>query len=599
MKVLVTGAFGNIGRGTVDELLSRGHQVRCFDLQSSANAKAARRLPREVEICWGDLRSPQDLETAVAGADLVIHLAFVIPKLSVTGIGCEDQPDWAWEINVEGTRNLLSAMKEAGVARLIFASSLHIYGITRDQPPPRRITDPPKPVGYYARHKVACERLVRDSGLVWSVFRFAAALPFSLQLDGAMFEIPLENRIEYVHHRDVALALAKAVECPEIWGKTLHIGGGPRCQYTYGEMVRRIMNAVGIGMLPEEAFSRKPFSTDWIDTEESQKLLDYQRLSLDDYAGELARRLGPRRIAAVVFRPLARALLLRRSPYYAVRRLDRQRQALLRKLVLVTCASNSFGEAVARKLAQEGMRVVLVARPREDLSVLAYEIRQEGGEVEVAEGDLSTSQGALELFGRLRERFGPPDVLVNYADLVWLDGKADEPDQDWISNWTRIEENLLGTIRFSELVLEEMKKNGAGQLVYLEPALKLFPVRPVALLHALRSLFRIFWHETARELRHTSLRVSLVKVGISTTELFWIRRLLAVVRSRPFRRNRYGVELRPEDLANRIWTLLIQPQSVVYVPRVMAVFSWLDSYAGWLITLIREHLLPRPAKARS
>jgi len=589
MKVLVTGAFGNIGRGTVEELIHRGHEVRCFDVGSRDNLKQARGLAGRADIHWGDLRRLQDVEAAVAGMDAVIHLAFLIPKLSVTGVDCEDQPDLAREVNVGGTCNLLESMTRQGVQRIIFASSLHIYGITRQASPPRRVSDPVKPMENYARHKVECERLVRGSGLSWSVFRFAAALPFSLKLDGAMFEIPLDNRMEYVHHRDVGVALAKGVACPEIWGKTLHIGGGPRCQYTYGQIVHKIMSAVGIGSLPESAFSRKPFSTDWIDTEESQRLLDYQRMTLDDYVEGLRARLGFRRVAARAFRPLARALLLRHSPYYATRRLGAQKERMHGKLAVITCGGTSFGEAAAKKLAQEGLRIVLLQRPAEDLGSVAYQIREEGGQAEVVAADLSHGGGVLELFGALRERFGPPDVLVNYADLVWLSARS---DPDWAGTWERIEANLLGTIRLSELVVEEMSKNSTGQLVFIEPALKLFPVRPTALLHAARSFFRTFSRRLARENRGTGVRVSLVKVGISTTELFRIRRLLSIVT----RQRRYGVEVRPEALANRVWTLLIRPQQVAYVPQLMAVFSWIESYAGWIVDLIRERLEPKPAR---
>ena len=127
------------------------------------------------------------------------------------------------------------------------------------------------------------------------IFRFAAALPFSLKLDPAMFEIRLDNRMEYVHNRDVGLALANAVDSSEIWGKILHIGGGRRCQYLYRQIVAKVMDGVGVGMLPDEAFSQRPFSTDWIDTEESQRLLHFQRYTLDDYIRESSAKLGIRR----------------------------------------------------------------------------------------------------------------------------------------------------------------------------------------------------------------------------------------------------------------------------------------------------------------
>jgi nucleoside-diphosphate-sugar epimerase len=323
MKVLVTGAFGNIGRSTIEELIGQGHTVRCFDIKTRANEKAARQLNGQVEVVWGDLRSPDDIAAAVRGQDAVIHLAFIIPKLSATGFESEDHPDWAREINVGGTRNLVEAMAaQSKSPRLLFASSYHIYGRTHHMPPPRTVDDPPRPVEHYACHKVEAESLIRASELEWAIFRLAAALPLSMKMDPGMFDVPLENRMEYVHTRDVGLAFANAVSNPDVWGKTLHIGGGPRCQYIYREITEKVLDGMGVGSLPDEAFTSTPFPTDWLDTEESQRLLQYQHHTLDDYVADMKKLLGFRRRLVRVFLPLARSWLLRQSPYLRPERSD-------------------------------------------------------------------------------------------------------------------------------------------------------------------------------------------------------------------------------------------------------------------------------------
>jgi UDP-glucose 4-epimerase len=317
MKVLLTGAFGNIGRSTIDELVRRGHQVRCFDIQNRENLKIARRYGDRIDPFWGDLRQPEKLVAAVAGQDAVLHVGFVIPKLSVTGIGSEDQPDFAREVNVGGTQNLIQALQQHNpAARLIFTSSLHIYGPTQDQPPPRRVQDIPHPVEHYARHKVECEALVTGSRLTWCIFRLGAALPVRLIMDSGMFDVPLNNRIEFVHTRDVGFALAEALQCEDVWGKVLHIGGGKKCQLYYGEMVAAVLGAVGVGRLPAGAFSIVPFSTDWLDTEESQALLGFQRHTLEDYAQDLKKAVGSLRYLIQSVRPLVRRYLLNFSPYW-------------------------------------------------------------------------------------------------------------------------------------------------------------------------------------------------------------------------------------------------------------------------------------------
>jgi nucleoside-diphosphate-sugar epimerase len=316
MNVLLTGAFGNVGTSSLQELVKRGHRVRCFDLKTRANKRTARRFEGQVEPAWGDLRRPQDVASAVQGQDVVVHLAFIIPKMSATGVESEKRPDWAREINIGGTRNLVNAMKALPVSpRLIFASSYHVFGRTQDQTPPRRITDPVQPSEYYSHHKVACERLVKLSGLDWAILRLAATLPLAIKLDPGMFDVPLDNRMEFVHTRDVGTAIANAVTSRDIWSRTLLIGGGPSCQYTYREIVRGILDAMGVGMLPEEAFGSTPFPTDWVDSSESQRLLDYQQRDLEDYIEEMVKLAGFKRHLIRAFRPLVRQGLLMKSPH--------------------------------------------------------------------------------------------------------------------------------------------------------------------------------------------------------------------------------------------------------------------------------------------
>jgi len=317
MNVLLTGAFGNVGTSTLTELLKQGHRVRCFDLKTKANEKAARRIAGQAEVVWGDLRNPGDVAAAVSGQDVVAHLAFIIPKLSATGVESEKRPDWARAINVGGTQNVIDAIKaQPHPPKLVFASSLHVYGLTQDQPPPRTVSDPVRPTEHYSRHKVECEQMIRTSGLEWAILRFAAAMPISLKLDPGMFDIPLANRMEFVHTRDVGLAVANAAGSPAVWGRLLLIGGGTRCQYYYREIVGRVLAAAGVGMLPEAAFSTAPFATDWLDTAESQRLLHYQHRDLGDYCEDVAAALGHLRTLARLFRPLVRYSLVRRSPYF-------------------------------------------------------------------------------------------------------------------------------------------------------------------------------------------------------------------------------------------------------------------------------------------
>jgi nucleoside-diphosphate-sugar epimerase len=142
----------------------------------------------------------------------------------------------------------------------------------------------------------------------------------STDIDAIIFEIPLDQRVEFVHSRDVGQACANAVEAETV-GKTFLIGGGPSCQMVEREFLHKIFEGMGIEMLPDSAFkaAMKPedyFYTDWLDTTESQEILQYQSRSYDDYIEEMKVQLGMKRYLARLFKGQAQKRILNASPYY-------------------------------------------------------------------------------------------------------------------------------------------------------------------------------------------------------------------------------------------------------------------------------------------
>jgi nucleoside-diphosphate-sugar epimerase len=320
MQLLITGSFGNIGTSTLAALKGRGHRITCFDLPTRLNRKLAKRLPPDVRMCWGDIRQSGDIAAAVVNQDVVVHLAAIIPEVSHTGDRSEANPSLAYAVNVLGTQNLVAAVKAMPVAAsIVFTSTLHVYGLTQHLAPPRKVQDPVNPVDHYANHKVACEALLRGSGLRWTIFRLGVAVPVKVILNPAMFLIPPSNRIEYVHTLDVGMAIANAIDTEEVWGRLWHIGGGPSCQLWYEDMLGAFMQLIGQAPLPRAAYNSVDFSVDWLDTQESQRLLNYQQHTYDDYVKALTVCLGAWLPLIRFFRPVVRWVILRQSPYLRVR----------------------------------------------------------------------------------------------------------------------------------------------------------------------------------------------------------------------------------------------------------------------------------------
>ncbi len=315
LNVLVTGAFGNLGRAVTRELLSRGHRVRGLDLRSRAAERHAARSGGLVEPLWVDLGAGGSLAGAVAGQDAIVHLAFVLPPAS------ETDPDRARAVNVEGSRRLVAAAEAATRRpRVVFASSYSVYGETRHLPGLLTADSPVAPVGHYSRQKVEVEELLRGSGLEACCLRLSAVLSSEMVLGGRIdpliFDLPADARQEFLHAEDAARAFAACLERDDVWGRTLVVGGGPACQLLYADLINRSLGALGLPPLPASAFSKESRQGGgWLDSSESQLLLADRRWSFDEHLEDLAARAGLRRTAARALGPLIRWHILRRSPY--------------------------------------------------------------------------------------------------------------------------------------------------------------------------------------------------------------------------------------------------------------------------------------------
>ncbi len=174
MRILLTGSFGNIGESTLLALFEMNYSIRCFDLKTEANKKMCKKLRKQgsFEIVWGDILDIQTIESIVEDVDCIIHLVGIIPPLS------EIKPELARAINIEGTRNIInSAERQENKPKLIFASSVSIFGPTMHLKPPRTVQDPVVSSDVYTETKIACEKIVRESKLPWTILRFAAAPP--------------------------------------------------------------------------------------------------------------------------------------------------------------------------------------------------------------------------------------------------------------------------------------------------------------------------------------------------------------------------------------------------------------------------------------
>jgi len=198
MTVLITGATGLVGKRLVPRLVNVG--VRCRVL-----LRDGQKTTGDIEFVTGDILDSSSLEQATKGLSAVIHLASVFRTTDM---------DLIWRSNLDGTRNLITAVKtNSPDARFIMASTAHVY--SADNPHPGRESDEVDPEHPYPASKVAAEKELRNSGLNWTVLRF----PFIYgDGDGHLAGLPEHvgswhpaQRMSTVHHQDIAVAMLMAI----------------------------------------------------------------------------------------------------------------------------------------------------------------------------------------------------------------------------------------------------------------------------------------------------------------------------------------------------------------------------------------------------
>ena len=330
--ILVTGAFGQVGRRCAQILLDRRRTVIATDLRNentiavqedlSAGAAADALIPSYV-----DLRDAEAVRELVLThqPDAIIHLAAIVSPPSYRN------PALARKVNVGGTENLLAAAAALPHPPLfLFASSAAVYGSRNPYRYPERITPdtPVDPIEQYGQDKVLAEAAIRASGLPYALLRLGGVISPDTQasLNGdhllLMRSMPGDNRMHAVDARDAALAFANAVDREAtIGGKALLIGGNESYVKLQRDLEDDLMSTVGLGglgasaSLPGDPDDDRGWSfTGWFDTTESQALLGFQEHDWNQTLAWIAesqathlrvvlRALGP------VLRPVLRAAL--------------------------------------------------------------------------------------------------------------------------------------------------------------------------------------------------------------------------------------------------------------------------------------------------
>ncbi|MCG8313166.1 MAG: NAD(P)-dependent oxidoreductase [Pseudomonadales bacterium] len=314
MKILITGALGNLGILCIEESLARGYDVRCLDLDNPQNQRTARKLQHRygsrIAFAWGDISQIALHTNLLANIEAIFHNACILPP------GTEFRPDLAFAVNVDGTRQLIRlAEQQAQKVRFVYPSSVTVFGPRSSHNKAMGCEDPTIASDHYTQHKLLCESSLKASNLDWVIFRVGVSVDSrTTKTDLATLKQLLrtdpDNRLEYVHPKDVAFAMCAALTHQDVVHRTLLIGGGKHCQITQREFLNAALGGCGLH-LGKHSFGNAPYYTHWMDTDESQQLLNYQHHTFAHYRQEMADTFKTTRRLLAPIRPLANWFLNR------------------------------------------------------------------------------------------------------------------------------------------------------------------------------------------------------------------------------------------------------------------------------------------------
>ena len=248
---LVTGATGAVGPALVWRLHEEGYRVRILTRRPSPSIA----LPESIQVVVGDITDDQAVRRATADAAVVFHLA---AKLHINDPSPSLRAEYE-RVNVEGTRRLVEAARAAGVCRLVFFSTVCVYGPGQ----PGHVLDETSPLcpqTLYAQTKRQAEEIVLAARQECTavplgvVLRLAAVYGPRIKGNYARLVaalrkgwfIPLgtgDNRRTLVYDQDVATAALLVAEHPQAAGQVYNVTDG--AVHTFNDILAAICRALG------------------------------------------------------------------------------------------------------------------------------------------------------------------------------------------------------------------------------------------------------------------------------------------------------------------------------------------------------------------
>lgn len=302
-KVMITGATGVMGYKTLQEFMKypEEFEVSVLARDSKKNhRKLAPYIEKGLNVIWGDLMNPEDVEKAVGDAEYVLHIGGMVSPLA------DHFPEKTLKVNVGAAENIVRAIKKRADrdnVKLVYIGSVAQTAHRHEPHHWGRTGDPILAAQFdnYAVSKIKAELVIAESGLKkWVSLRQSGILHNGLIYKGSdpiSFHVPLRGVLEWATVEDSA-RLMVGVCRPEVpssfWNKFYNIGSGKNFRLTNYEFEVLLLKSLGCPP-PEKCFNTNWFATrnfhgEWYDDSDTlQTIIPFREdITAEDYFNRLA-----------------------------------------------------------------------------------------------------------------------------------------------------------------------------------------------------------------------------------------------------------------------------------------------------------------------
>ena len=287
-KILVTGGAGFIGSHVVDYLLSKENEVTVLDDLSGGLQENIHPSARFIK---GSITNPSTVEDAIKGQEIIYHFA----AYAAEGLS-HNIRKFNYTNNLIGSINIINAAIKHNIEKLVFTSSIAVYGSGKNSPPPFKEDQTPFPEDPYGIAKLAVEQDLAAAHQTHNL-NYVILRPYNVYGERQFLGDPYRNVLgifmnnimkgkppcifgdgkqkrAFSYIGDVAPCIAESAFIEKANGQTINLGASRT--YSVNTLAQVVIDAMGVSMKPEHLPPRFEVKYAWCDNTKAKKILGYQ-----------------------------------------------------------------------------------------------------------------------------------------------------------------------------------------------------------------------------------------------------------------------------------------------------------------------------------